>query len=141
MWMRGARWAVVLGFVPMLCASVPQPADWVPARWQWPDVTSLDLLASSPINCLLLKSYPADFVAASSSRGLVTLAVIVPGGDVLAAARQAFDAKVTGIVLEGDFPEGTAASVRERAAGAPVIELTARNRMLLGSAAPIIGTP
>jgi hypothetical protein len=133
-------WVAVLFFAPLLCASTPPPGDWVPARWQWPDAKSLELLADSPVNCLLLKSYPAGFVAASANRGLVTLAVLTPGSDVLAAARKALDAKVTGIVLEGDFPEGTAAAVREAASGAPVIELTARNRMPLGSAAPVIGT-
>ncbi len=138
--MRGAHGLLVLGFVPLLCASIPQPADWVPARWQWTDVKSLDLLADSPVNCLLLKSYPADFIEASSGRGLVTLAVISPGGDTVALARKALESKVTGIVLEGDFPEGAAASVREAVGGAPVIELTARNRMPLGSTAPIIGT-
>ena len=138
MHLRGAAFA--LAFLPLLGASVPPPADWVPARWQWTDAKSLELLAGSPVNCLLLKSYPSDFVEASSARGLVTLAVITPGGDVLAAAHKALDAKVTGIVMQGDFPEGAAASVREAAAGAPVIELTARNRMPLGSAAPIIGT-
>jgi hypothetical protein len=138
--LRGARWAIAFACLPVLCASVPQPADWVPARWHSFDAKSLDLLTDTPVNCLLLKSYPADFVAASATRGLVTLAVIAPGGDILAAARKALDAKVTGIVLEGDFPEGAAASVREAAGGAPVIELTARNRMPLGSAAPVIGT-
>jgi hypothetical protein len=49
-------------------------------------------------------------------------------------------AKVTGIVIEGDLPEGAAAGVREAAGGAPVIELTARNRMPLGSSAAILGT-
>ena len=138
--MQRMPWVLALSFLPILCASTPQPADWVPARWQWSDAKSLELLADSPVNCLLLKSYAADFVAASNGRGLVTLAVLTPGGDVLAATRKALGAKVTGIVLEGDFPEGTAASVREAASGAPVIELTARNRMPLGSSAPIIGT-
>ncbi|HEV2448122.1 MAG TPA: hypothetical protein VGS58_19460, partial [Candidatus Sulfopaludibacter sp.] len=127
-------------FASAVCASTPAPGDWVPARWQWQDAGSLELLADSPVNCLLLKSYTAGFVAASAARGLVTLAVIAPGGDVVAAARRALDARVTGIVMEGDFPEGTAASVREAVGGAPVIELTARNRMALGSPAPVIGT-
>jgi hypothetical protein len=133
-------WALLFFAVPILRASLPAPADWVPARWPWSDAQSLDLLAGSPVNCLLLKSYPADFVAASNTRGLVTLAVLTPGGDVLAGARKALSAKVAGIVLEGDFAEGTASAVREAASGAPVIELTARNRMPLGSSAPIIGT-
>jgi hypothetical protein len=129
-----------LFFLPVLHASTPQPADWVPARWQWSDAQSLELLADSPVNCLLLGKYSAEFVAASSARGIVTLAVLTPSSDVVAAARQALDAKVTGIVLEGDFPEGAAAAVRQAASGAPVIELTARHGIPLGSAAPVIGT-
>jgi hypothetical protein len=61
---------------------------------------------------------------------------------VAGAARRAMAAKVTGIVIEGDLPEG-AATVREAAGGAPVIQLTARSRMPLGSGAPgvpILGT-
>lgn len=131
---------MLIAALPALYASVPQPADWVPARWQWSDPKSLDLLNDSPVNCLLLREYPAGFVDASNARGLVTLAVLTPGGDVLAAAHKALDAKVTGLVLEGDFPEGAAAGVREAAGAAPVIELTARNRMPLGSSAPILGT-
>ncbi len=139
------RALVVLGFMPLLCegvlsSAVPRPADWVPVRWPWNDVKSLELLSGTAINCLLLKTYPEAFVAAAAARGLVTLALLTPGGDVVAAARRALDAKTSGIVLEGEFPEGAAAGVREAAAGAPVIELTARNRMALGSAAPVIGT-
>jgi hypothetical protein len=134
------RWIAVWAYLPVLCASTPQPPDWVPARWQWSDARSLELLADSPVNCLLLKTYPGDFVAASAARGLVTLAVIQPGADVPASVRKALDAKVTGIVLEGDFPEAVATSAREAAAGAPVIELTTRNRMRLGSSEPIVGT-
>lgn len=137
--MRGMCW-VLAAFAPVLYASTPSLADWVPARWQWSDAKSLELLADSPVNCLLLKQYTTDFVAAANGRGLITLAVLTPGGDTLSATRQAIDAKVTGIVLEGDFPEATAAAVREAAHGAPVIELTARNHMPLGSAAPVIGT-
>jgi len=140
MWMRAGRALALLGFVPLLCASVPQPTDWVPVRWPWQDAKSLDLLAGSPVNCLLLKTWPAELVSAAGSQGLVTLAVLAPGGDAVAAARQALAAKVTGIVLEGDFPDGAAAHVREAAGDAPVIELTARSRIPLGSAAPILGT-
>ena len=140
MWMRTVRWAAVLGFLPLMHASVPEPSDWVPVRWPWQDAKSLELLAGSPVNCLLLKSYPADLVSAAADKGLVTLAVLAPGGDVAAAARKALAAKVTGIVLEGDFPEGAAAGVRDAAAGATVIELTSRFRMALGSKAAILGT-
>lgn len=140
MWMRAARWAAVLCFAGGLHGSVPQPSAWVPVRWPWTDAPSLELLSGTPFNCLLLKAYTADFVQAASVRGLVTLAVLTPGGDVVAAARKALDTKVTGLVLDGEFPEGAAGGVREAAAGRPVVELTARSRMPLGSTAPIIGT-
>src|SRR5262245_61586180 len=48
--------------LPLVCAAVPKPADWVPVRWPWTDVPSLELLAGSPVNCLLLKDSPAEFV-------------------------------------------------------------------------------
>jgi hypothetical protein len=141
MWMRALRWGAVLGFLPLLCASPPQPSDWVPIRWPWSDPASLELLSGTPINCLLLKTVLPDFVQAAAARGVMTLAVIAPGGDVAAAARRAIAAaKVAGIVIDGDLPEAAAAAVREAAAGAPVIELTSRNHMALGSTAPILGT-
>ena len=140
MWMRALRWGAVLGFLPLLYAAAPQPSDWVPMRWPWSDAASLELLSGTPTNCLLLKTVAPDFVQAAVARGLVTLAVIAPDGDVAGAVRRAMAAKVTGIAIEGDLPEGAAAGVREAAGSAPVIELTTRNRMALGSNAPIIGT-
>jgi hypothetical protein len=127
-------------FLPLVCVAAPKPADWVPARWPWADVKSLDLLADSPVNCLLLRDYPAEFVTAAAGRDLVTLAVLTPGPDVQASARAAITSKVNGIVLEGEFPEGVVAGVRETAGDAIVIQLTARNRMPLGTKAPIFGT-
>jgi hypothetical protein len=140
MWMRALRWGAVLGLLPLLYAAAPQPADWVPMRWPWPDPASLELLSGTPINCLLLKTVVPDFVQAATARGLVTLALLAPGDDVAAAVRRAMAAKVTGIAIEGDLPEGAAATVRQAAGDALVIELTARNRMALGSGAPILGT-
>jgi len=140
MWMRAVRFTVVLFCLPLLCASVPQVSDWVPVRWPWADARSLELLAGSPVNCLLLKAYPADLVSAAASQGIVTLAVIAPAEDAVAATRTALAAKVNGIVLEGDFAADVAAGVRNAAGAAPVVELTARNRIVLGSGAPIVGT-
>src|ERR1039457_7516882 len=81
MWMRAIRWAAVLSCLPLFGASVPQPSDWVPVRWPWADAQSLELLAGSPVNCLLLKAYPAELVSAAASQGLATLALISPGED------------------------------------------------------------
>ena len=138
--MRLGRGTAALFLLPLAWSAVPQPADWAPARWPWQDASSLDLLAGVPVNCLLLKSYPAELVSAAASRGLVTLAVLSPGNDVVAAARQALAAKVTGIVLEGEFAEGAASAVREAAGSAPVIELVPRNRLRLDSKAVILGS-
>jgi hypothetical protein len=129
----------LLGAAPWVSAAVP-PQSWVPARWPWTDARSLELLDSSPVNCLLLKSWTPDFLAAAGKRGVIALALIAPGGDPVAAARQALAASLSGIVLEGDFPESTAEAIRQVAGTAPVIELTARARMALGSPAPILGT-
>jgi hypothetical protein len=107
------RWLAWIGLLPLVCAAAPAPADWVPVRWPWADAKSLELLAGSPVNCLLINEVSADFVAAANDRKLVTLALIPAGGDALASARRALDAKVSGIVLEGEFPEGAAAKVRE----------------------------
>lgn len=140
MWMRAACWAAVLGVAPLWGGNIPSPADWVPARWQWSEAASLDLLAGSPINCLLLRNYSPELVARASERGVVTLAVLTPGGDAAAQARQALSAKLNGIVLEGDFTAGDVSAVRTAAGTSPVIELTSRAHMALGTGAPIVGT-
>ena len=140
--MRGDRWVCVLVCLALWCSPgrASKPADWVPARWPWSDAASLDLLTGGPVNCLLVRPATAEFAAAAANRGLATLAVVVPGDDAAETARRALAAKVTGIALEGDFPEAAVAAVRQAAGGAPVVELAARNRMLLNSGAPILAT-
>ena len=131
---------LTLFLAPLLCQAAIPPSDWVPARWPWRDAKSIELLANSPINCLLLDAWSADLPSAAAGRGLVTLAVIAPQPDAAGVARRAIASGVTGIVLEGDFPEGTAGAVKSAVGTAPVIELTARSRMLFGNGAPILGT-
>jgi hypothetical protein len=133
-----------------LCLAFPalaaNPADWVPVRWSSTDPKTLALLNKTPVNCLLLDWQPAkasalsSFAVQAAAQGIAPLAVLRPGGDTVAAARTASGAKMAGIVLEGDFPEGTASGVRGAAGGAPVIELTTRNQMKLGGSDPVIGT-
>ena len=147
--MRGDGWVCVLACLAMsgwACGQAGIPphlsklTDWVPARWPWSDPASLDLLSGGPINCLLVRPATAEFATAAANRGLAALAIIVPGDDAPEAARRALAAKVTGIALEGNFPESVVASVRQAAGGAPVVELGPRSRMLLNSAAPILAT-
>src|ERR1017187_5337576 len=128
MGMRAGRWVAALGLAPWLCAAAPPPAAWVPVRWPWADTQSLELLAGTPVNCLLLKSPTPDLVAAAQARGAVALGVVTPGGEGQEIER-ALAAKVDGIVLEGEFPEGT----RDGIKGAAGIELTSRSRLPLGS--------
>ncbi|MDQ6701288.1 MAG: hypothetical protein M3Z36_13995 [Acidobacteriota bacterium] len=124
------------------------PVDFVPIRWNWTEPKTLDLLSGTPVNCVLLNWKTEDavalgaFASAAAQRGITPLAVIRPGGDPLTSARAAIQAKLQGIVLEGDFPNGAAARVRDGLADshAIIIELTARNEMKLGGNAPVIGT-
>jgi hypothetical protein len=136
--MRAAGMLAALGWVSGWCA--PAPQAWVPMRWPWQDARSLELLAGTPINCLLLETYSPELVTAASKRGLVTLAQIAPGGDAVAEARGALARGVSGIVLEGSFAEGIPAAVRAAAGSAPVVEITARNRLALGSSAQVLAT-
>ena len=137
--MRAALGLFCFSVLP-LAAAIPAPDAWVPARWPWNDAPSLELLDASPVNCLLLKSWTPELIAAAQKRGVVPLALIAPGADAAATARQALAASVSGLVLEGDFAPETTAAIREAAGAAPLIELTARSRMALGSAAPVLGT-
>ena len=129
-----------------LLLTLAAPTDWVPARWHWLETKTLDLLAGTPVNCLLLdwdsqqKAQAAVFAGAAAERGIATLAVIRPGGDPAEPARDAIRAKLNGIVLEGDFSRDAAERVKAAAAPATVIALTTRSRMPLGSNAPVIGT-
>jgi len=117
-----------------------KPSDWVPARWPWTDASSLELIGSGPINCLLVRAVTPEFAAATADRGVATLAVLVPSDDAATAARRALNAKATGIALDGDFSADAVAAVKQVAGNAPVIELGARSRMLQNLGAPVLAT-
>ena len=137
--MRAGSWVAALGLAQCLCVAAPPPSAWVPVRWPWADERSLELLAGTPINCLLLKSPSAQLVEAAKTRGAVTLAMVIPGGEGR-AVEAALAAGVDGIVLEGEFPEGTASGISGAHQGITVIELTSRTRIALGYAEPVLGT-
>ncbi len=118
-----------------LVLALAAPVDWVPARWQWTDPASLDLLTGTPVNCLLVKSPDAAFVARAHERGVAVLRVTTPE-----TLRQAAPAPADGLVLEGDFDRETVRQLRAKADGGLVIELSSRSHMQFDSAGPIIGT-
>lgn len=118
--------------------------DWVPARWTSNDPKSLELVAETPVNCLLLEQtlWSQEFAQQAAKRGIATLGVIHPGGDPIDAARGAKSLQFSGVVLDGIFEEGLADRVRKALSDSniPLIELTTRSRMQFTSAAPILGT-
>ena len=134
-----ARWVFLL-ILALRAVAATAPSDWVPARWYWTGAESLELLRGTPVNCLLVKSWDATLAAAAAGRGVALLAAVAPGADAVAQARRATADKLAGVVLEGDFPAETAASIREAAPGLAIIEMTARNRMRLDTAQPVAAT-
>ncbi len=128
----------MLTTVLLLLAAAP---DWVPMRWISPEPSSLELLANSPVNCLLLDAAAArpEFAQAAKAKNLTALAVIRPGAESAPAAKRALAAGFSGLVLEGDFPAPERDQLRKL--GAPhVIELTARGDLARPHSDPIIGT-
>jgi hypothetical protein len=129
-----------------LLLTLAAPSDWVPARWRWLETKTLELLKGTPVNCLLVdwdsqqKAQAAVFASKAAEQGVATLAVIHPGGDPSEPARDAIRAKLTGVVLEGDFSSEVVQRVKVAVSPAPLIELTMRSRMPLGSDAPVMGT-
>lgn len=119
-------------------------ADWVPARWNSSDPKTLELVAGTPVNCLLLEQphWSKDFAEQASARNVATLGVIRPDNDPVEAAQRALAAKLTGVVLEGDFDPAVAGRLRDSlaAAKAPVVELRPRGGLDLREPAPIAGT-
>jgi hypothetical protein len=123
------------------CSLFATPAEWVPMRWPWSDAQSLELLAKSPVNTILLPP-SSPLASAATAKGLNALLIVRAGSDPAAAAEEVRKNQLAGIVLEGDFPPQIAAKVRDMLAGskAIVIELKSRAIMPLGGPDPIVGT-
>ncbi len=136
-----------------MCALAP--SQWVPARWdggplelarrvqspaakdaplsaeaqkaiaEWYDLSTLDLLDGTPINCLLVTlstgrrsemevrqhQLLARYAAVAHQRGFAVLGVVYPGADAIAVATGAAELHFDGVVLDGEFPDGFSAKV------------------------------
>src|SRR5437667_2699198 len=107
--------------------------DWVPARWNSGDPGSLELLAQTPVNCILLErvTWNADVVKKAAGRGIATLGVLHGGTDLASLARRAASLQMTGVVLEGDFEAAAADQVRSALVDSAliVIELPGRRHI------------
>jgi len=119
-------------------------ADWVPVRWPWSDPGTLELLAGTPVNCLLLErpAWSAQFNREARNAGVATLGVIREGTDPVAATGEAAELKFTGVVYEGDFSRAALDEARRAAARADliVVELLPRTSMRLESTDAVLGT-
>jgi hypothetical protein len=111
-------------------------ADWVPARWMSNDPKSLDLVAGTPVNCLLVEErlWSAPFAGRAKELGIATLGVVRPGGDPVASAKKAAATGLTGLALEGEFDDAVVAEIK------PAVELTTRRRIRWDGPADILGT-
>jgi hypothetical protein len=89
---------------------------------RWYDPATLDLVNGTPLNCLLVtltaggaadieqqqQKLVREYVRLARERGLAVLGVVYPGADAAVAAQRTRDAGLDGLVLEGDFPGGSA---------------------------------
>jgi hypothetical protein len=125
---------------------------------QWYEPTTLDLFDGTPVNCLLLTfSGGADrelekrqwqlvreYAAKAHQRGVAVLGVVYPGADPSAAARAAADARLDGLVLEGEFPGGPAfveqlgKELRSNGSSAVVIPVESSAASLRKAAWPVL---
>ena len=125
----------------VLLLAVAALPDWVPARWHSSDPRTLDLLAQTPINCVLLEraDWSAAFAKAAAEHGIATLGVVHPGPGALDEARKPATLGMTGVVLEGDFDN----KIRDALADSKIltVELPSRAKMRLGDPAlPVYGS-
>lgn len=123
--------------VVLSAAMIAAQADWVPARWPTSDPKTLELLADTPVNCLLLeqKDWSRAFNEQAAKQGTATLAVIRPGAKAEGDIKTATGLKFSGLVLEGDFEQRPKVDPSLR-----VIQIGLRHKMKLDGSEPVIGT-
>ena len=88
---------------------------------QWYNPATLTLLEGTPINCLLVtfstgagsgverqqRQLVKEYARLARSRGIAVLGIVYPGADPQAVASASIEARLDGLVLEGEFPVGT----------------------------------
>lgn len=130
---------VFLLFANALFLAAPV-AECVPVRWPSADPASLELLAQSPLNCLLLEEpeWQREFVAAARGRKLRLLGVVRDGR--AASAEKAVAAGLDGVVAEGASSEELRGWAGK--SGKPLVELLPRSSLSLTLKDPpaVVGT-
>ena len=111
---------------------------------KWYDPATLALLEGTPINCLLVtfsaeagsevqgrqQQLVKEYAQVARERGIAVLGIVYPGGaDPSAVARAADEARLEGLVLDGEFPAAAGfpkkleAALRSRKSSALVIPI------------------
>ncbi len=118
-------------------ALLPQ---WVPARWHSSDPNTLQLIAGTPVNCLLLNvsEWKGAFIVAAHAQRIAALGVLRAGAQIRREAARARALRLDGLVLEGAVEAADRSAAHS--SGLPVIELPDRRGIALDSDAPILGT-
>jgi hypothetical protein len=128
----------------VLLAATAVAADWVPARWASNDPKTLELVAGTPVNCLLVERnlWSPAFSDEAAARSIVILGIVQQAADPAETARQAIQAKLAGIVVEGDVDTVTFRKLAGALADAKkiAIQFPPRAAMRFDTAAPVLGT-
>lgn len=129
----GMEWLIA----GMLLA-LPALEGCTPARWRDAAPESLELIRSTPVNCLLVEegAWQKGLLEAARQMGLLTLAV-VRGGSVEAASR-ALSLGAEGIAAEGPRAEALAEWVRQRKR--PLVEIVPRHELQFERGTAVIAT-
>jgi len=119
-------------------------ADWVPARWNSADPKLLELVAQTPVNCLLVErqNWSAGFSQEAARARVATLGVVRPGDDLKELPERAKAAGLAGIVFEGAFEEAALGLARAalKDSRLAAVELGPRTRIRWDGDDPVIGT-
>jgi hypothetical protein len=130
----------------MLLAIVALAAlpDLIPARWVSNNPATLDVVAMTPVNCLLLEPavWSREFNDLAARRGIATMALIHPAPQPAPLAPKLAEFHFTGAVLEGVFAPAERQRLLKALSDAklPAIELTLRSDMKFDGSSPVIGT-
>jgi hypothetical protein len=127
--------SMLLAATALLLAALP---ECVPMRWQPAAPASLELLANSPVNCLLLEeaAWTRAFAQAAHARNLTLLGVVRDGRPESAA--KALAAGLDGIAAEG--PPSAALRDWARQSAKPLVEILPRASLPLDTPPAVLAT-
>ncbi len=138
--------------------SVAENASIREAIANWYDPATLSLIEGTPINCLLVtfsaeaeptveteqRRLVKDYARMAREHGIAVMGITYPGADPLAVAAAADEARLDGLVLDGEFPAGgrfaenLAVALRSRNSAAVVIPIVRDASSVRAAKAPLL---